>query len=61
MIQKTEWEKGYDLGYADGYHNGYYDAMKATWKEHYEKLCNEIREDERNKIVKVLKEYYDVR
>ena len=52
---ENDWEKGYNIGYADGY----FSAMKATWKEQYEKLCEEIRTSERNKILAIIKEKYD--
>lgn len=52
---ENEWEKGYNVGYADGY----FSAMKATWKEQYEKLCEEITASERKKVADMIKEYYN--
>lgn len=52
---ENEWEKGYNVGYADGY----FSAMKATWKEQYEKLVQEISESERQRIKKMIEEYYN--
>lgn len=52
---ENDWEKGYNVGYADGY----FSAMKATWKQQYEKLCEEIRTSERNRILAIIKENYD--
>lgn len=51
---ENDWEKGYNIGYADGY----FSCMKSTWKQQYEKLCEEITQSERQKVLEMLKEYY---
>lgn len=52
----NDYYKGYNVGCADGY----FSSMKETWKQQYEKLCEEIRKSEREKIISILKEHYNV-
>lgn len=52
-------EEDITRAYRQGYVEGYQTAMKATWKEQYETLVQEIEEDMRNRIMNIIKEYYD--
>lgn len=51
--------QAYNQGYVEGCRKGYESAMKATWKEQYEKLCEEIRITERENIMKAIRELYN--
>ena len=52
-------EEDIKQAYRQGFVEGYHKAMKATWKEQYETLVQEIEEDMRNRIMNIIKEYYD--
>lgn len=49
----------YYSAWKDGFNAGIEASRKETFRDKYEALVKEIREDERNKIMKVIKEYFN--
>lgn len=55
MDEYNIWSEGFRAGYKAAYE----EARQLTFKDHYEKLCDEIRESVLTEILNKIKENYN--
>lgn len=51
----------YYKAWQDGFKAGVEASRKETFRDKYEALVEEIRKDERDKLLKIIKEHFEVR